>query len=89
MHALDELAHRVDAVVRRGVELDEVEERARRDGCAVLALAARLAVGAEVEAVERAGEDARGGGLAGAARPGEEVRVADAVLARPRCAARS
>ena len=32
------------------------------------------------EAVERAGEEARGGGLAGAARAGEEVRVADAVL---------
>ena len=48
MHALDEVAHRVDAVVRRRVELDEVEERARGDRDAVLALAARLAVGAEV-----------------------------------------
>ena len=81
MHALDELAHRVDAVVRRRVELDEVEERARGDRVAVLADAAGLAVGAEVQAVEGAGEDARGRGLAGAAGPGEEVRVADAVLA--------
>ena len=55
MHALDELAHRLDAVVRRGVELDEVEERSRGDGLAVLAHAARLAVVAELEAVERVG----------------------------------
>ena len=41
----------------------------------------RLAVGAEVQAVEGAGQDARGGGLAGAARAGEEVGVADAVVA--------
>ena len=50
------------------------------DRLAVLALAARLAVGAELEAVERAGEDPGGRGLAGAARPGEEVRVAGAIL---------
>ena len=80
VHALDEVAHRVDAVVRRRVELDEVEEGAVGDREAVLALAARLTVGAEVEAVQRAGEQARRGGLAGAARPGEEVGVADAVL---------
>ena len=48
VHALDELPHRVDAVVRRRVELDEVEEGAGRHGLAVLAHAARLAVGAEV-----------------------------------------
>ena len=30
VHALDELAHRFDAVVRRGVELDEVVEAAFR-----------------------------------------------------------
>ena len=80
VHALDEVAHRVDAVVRRRVELDEVVEGAVGDRDAVLALAARLAVGAEVEAVQRLGEDARGGRLAGAARAGEEVGVADAVL---------
>ena len=68
VHALDELAHRVDTVVRRGVELDEVEEGARGDRFAVLADAARLAVVAEVQAVERPGEEAGGGGLAGAAR---------------------
>ena len=80
VHALDEVAHRLDAVVRRRVELDEVEERAVGDREAVLALAARLAVGTEVEAVERAGEQPRGRRLAGAARAGEEVRVTDAVL---------
>ena len=81
MHALDEVAHRVDPVVGRGVELDEIEERARGDRLAVLALAAGLAVGAELEAVERPGEDAGGGGLAGAARAREQVRVAGAVFA--------
>ena len=40
--ALHEVAHVVDAVVRRRVELGEIEERARRDRDAVLALAAGL-----------------------------------------------
>ena len=80
MDALDEVAHRLDAVVRRRVELDEVEEGPRRDRAAVLALAARLAVVAQVQAVERPRQDARGRGLARAARAGEEVGVADAVL---------
>ena len=81
VHALDEVAHGVDAVVRGRVELDEVEEGAARDRQAVLALAAGLAVGAEIEAVQRAGEDARGGRLAGATRTGEEVGVAGPLLA--------
>ena len=81
VHALDEVAHRIDTVVRRGVELHEIEEGARSDRLAVLALAARLAVGAEVETVERAGEDARGRRLAGTAGSGEEVRVAGAIFA--------
>jgi len=78
--ALHEIAHVVDTVVRRRVELREVEERALRDRDAVLALAARLGVGLEVEAVERLGEQAGRGGLAGAAGAGEQVRVADATL---------
>ena len=78
---LDEVADRVDAVVRRGVHLDEVVEVAGRDRDAVLALAARLAVGAEVQAVERLGEDAAGRGLARAAGSGEQVGVADAPFA--------
>ena len=81
MHALDELAHRVDTVVRGRVELDEVEERARGHCFAVLADAAGFPVVAEVQAVERVGEDACSRGLSGTARAGEEVRVADAVVA--------
>ena len=58
LHALDEVADRVDAVVRRRVHLDEVVEAAGGDRDAVLARAVRLAVVAEVQAVERLGEDA-------------------------------
>ena len=86
---LDEVAIGVDTVVRRRVELDEVGEGARGDRDAVLALAAGLAVVAEVQAVERLGQEAGRGGLAGAARAGEQVGVADPVLAVPRCAARA
>ena len=80
MHALDEVAHRLDTVVRRGVELDEVEEGSGRDRGAVLAHTARFAVVAEIQAVERTSQEARGRGLARAARTGEEVRVADPVV---------
>ena len=80
IHVLDEVAHGVDAVVGGGVELHEIEERAGRDRQAVLALAARFAVGAEVEAVQRASEDARRRGLSGAARTREEVRVPGPIL---------
>ena len=80
VHALDELPHRLDAVVRRGVELDEVVERAFGDGDAVLARAVGLTVGAEVQAVQRPRQQAGGGRLAGAARAREEVRVTDAIL---------
>ncbi len=79
--ALDEVAYRVDAVVRRGVELGEVVEGARRNRRAVLALTARLSVAAGGQAVERLREEASGGRLAGATRAGEEVRVADTVFA--------
>ena len=43
---LDEVAHGVDAVVGGRVELVDVEERARLDGHARVAHAARLAVAA-------------------------------------------
>ena len=75
----DEVADGLDAVVRGGVELVDVEAGAGLDGEARGALAARLAVD-RVLAVEDLGEDAGGGGLAGAAGPGEEVGVADPVL---------
>ncbi len=80
-HPLDEVTNRVDAVVRRGVHLDEVVEVAGRDRDAVLARAVRLAVRAEVQAVERLGQDAGGRGLARAPRSREEVGVADPALA--------
>ena len=65
----DEVADLVDPVVRRGVHLDQVEDVPVGDRDAVLAHAARLAVVAEVRAVQRLGEDPRGRGLAGAAGP--------------------
>ena len=76
---LDEVAHRVDAVVARRVEFVDVVARAALDREARLALATRLAV-LRVLAVEHLGEDARGRGLAGAARTGEEVRLTLAVV---------
>ena len=76
---LDEVAHRVDAVVAGRVELVHVVAGATLDREARLALAARLAVDGLL-AVEHLGEDARRGGLAGAARPGEQVGLALAVV---------
>jgi hypothetical protein len=58
----------VDAVVGGGVELLHVVGGAGVDGQAAVALAARLAVD-EVLAVEGLGQDAGGGGLAGAPGP--------------------
>ena len=77
---LVELTDAVDAVVRRGVELEHVERRAVLDRPAHLAHAAGLAV-ADVRAVQGFREDARGRRLAGAARSAEQVRVRDPVVA--------
>ncbi len=89
VHALDELAHRVDAVVRRRVELDEVEERSRRDRDAVLACAAGLAVGAEVQAVRARGRaGARWWSCPYRAVPRRGMRARPG-RPGPRCAARS
>src|SRR5205823_564327 len=68
--------------VRGAVDLDHVERDAVRDLAAARALVAGirtllLARGAAL-AVERLGHDARAGGLAHAARAGEEVGVSDA-----------
>ena len=73
-----QLAHVVDAAVAGGVHLDEVEGGAAVDGLAGAAGVAGLTVG-KVTAVDGLGEDAGGGGLAGAAGAGEEVRVGDLV----------
>ena len=72
---LDELAHRIDAVVARRVEFVHVVARAAFHGETRLALAAGLAID-RVRAVEDLRQDARRGGLAGATRAGEQVRLA-------------
>ena len=68
----------VDAAVARGVDLDEVERRALADRDARRAAVAGVAV-LQVGAVDRLGEDPGERGLAGAARPDEQDRVADPV----------
>src|SRR5262249_29219853 len=80
VHGVGEVSDVVDAVVRRRVELEQVEEPALGDGDTVLADAARLAVRAEVQAVERLGEDACRRRLARAAGAGEQVGVTDPAL---------
>ena len=81
VHALGEVAHRLDTVVRRGVELEQIQEAAVGDTDAVVAHAARVAVGTSVRAVECFGEEARHRGLARATRTGEQVGVTDALVA--------
>jgi hypothetical protein len=76
----DEVAHGLDAVVRRGVELMEVEARPGLDRPARIALEAGFAVDRAL-AVQGLGEDPGARGLAGPPRAAEEVRVADPVVA--------
>ena len=75
----DQLAHRVDPVVRRRVELDHVHRRTRRDEEARLTFATRFAV-LQVRAVQRLCKDAGARGLSAAARTGEQVRMSHAVV---------
>lgn len=77
MHGFAQVTDLIDAVVGGTVDLDHVEVGAGGDG-----LAGRIG-GIEVGlraagAVEGLGENARGRGLAGAARPDEEVGMRDA-----------
>ena len=76
---LDEVAHRVDAVVARRVEFVDVVARAPFHGETRLALTAGLTVD-RIGAVEDLGEDARRGGLAGATRAREQIGLALASL---------
>ncbi len=71
---LPQVAHVVDAVVARPVDLLDVEILAGRNCPADFAFAARRG-GRPVDAVQRLGEDAGSAGLADAARPGEEIGV--------------
>ena len=69
-----QVADVVDLVVRRGVDLEDVERPALTDSGAGRASVARFAV-LEVRAVERLGDDPGHRGLAGAARSDEQERV--------------
>ena len=70
----------LDLVVRRRVELDDVERGALGDGETRLADVARLGRVAPLGAVERLGQQPGGGGLPGTAGPGEEIGVGDPTL---------
>ena len=70
-----QVADVVHAVVRGRVDLGHVEHRAVQDAAARRALVARVAVH-RVLAVDRARQDLGAGGLARAARAGEQVGMA-------------
>src|SRR5690606_12159346 len=74
---VDQVADVVDAGVRGGVDLQQVDVAAGIDRLAGLALAAGVA-GRATLAVEALGEDARDRGLAHAAGAGEQEGVVDA-----------
>ena len=78
---LAQIARVIDAAVRRGVELDNIQiGRAGPDPPAGVALTARLAGCRATLAVQRHGEDAGRGGLADAPGTGEEIAVGDPPL---------
>src|SRR6184192_1562222 len=74
LHVVEELAGVVDLRARGRIDLDEVREASGVDLEAARTDAARLGPHTGL-AVEAFGEDARDGGLADAARAGEEKRV--------------
>ena len=74
-HVGPDFADVLHLVVRGGVQFDDVERAALGDGPAGLAHVAGLAVGPQVGTVQDLGDDAGGGGLPGAPRPGEQVGV--------------
>jgi len=75
-----QVAHVVDAVVRRGIEFVEIERPALFDGDTALTLATGLGIVTEVGAVERLREHASRRRLPGAARAVEHVGMADFTL---------
>ena len=75
---LTQLADLVDAAVAGPVDLQHVDVLARADALADVALVAGRRRGA-LFAIQRLGEDAGGGRLAHAPRPGEQIGVAYAV----------
>ena len=78
-YTLIQLPHLIDAAVGGGVDLDDVHAPAARGLQAVGADAARLG-GRPIDAVDAAGQDARDGGLTGAALSRKDVPVGDAAL---------
>src|SRR5204862_3988309 len=76
LRRLAERPHVVDAVVRRGVDLLDIDVRPGRDVGARPADAARFGSGSFL-AVQRSRQDPRRRGLAASARTGEEERVRD------------
>src|SRR5205823_1290990 len=69
----------VDLCIRRGVDFHQVDESTGIDLDTSATLAARLGRDAVGLAVERLGEDARERGLSNSARPGEQIRVVQAL----------
>ena len=90
-HRLDNLAHIVDAGVRRGVHLDHVDMAPLGDRAARFAHPARIdrrpALPVRTDAVERLGDQPRGRRLADPAHPGHQKGVRQPV-ARDRIAER-
>ena len=82
---LAQVAGVVDTAVGGGVDLDHVDRARPAAGevAAAVALAARVG-DRRLLAVERAGQDPGGRGLAAAARTGEEVGVVDPVVGQRR-----
>ena len=82
VHLVAQVADVVDAAVGGGVHLDDVHGAAPADGLAVRAGAVGVGGGLALAgvAVEGHGQDLGGGGLARAARTGEEIGVAHPVL---------
>ena len=74
----NDLSNGVDAVVRRGVELDDIERRSFRDGEATGADSTGVTVNG-ILTVKGLGENARRRRFSGSARSRKEVRVRDAV----------
>ncbi len=77
----DDVADLLDLRVRRGVDLEDVDVAPLGDLDARVAGSARVG-GRPLHAVQRAREDPRGRRLADAARPGEDVRVRDALAGK-------
>jgi len=77
-----QLADVLDAVVGRAVNFNQVEEAALVEGDAVRAGVVGALGRVGMQAVERLGDEARGGRLAAPARPREQIGVRDAVAAQ-------